>query len=220
MADAGRHCIAVSLQGHGGSDGRIRGSSMADYVADVRHVAAELDLPPVLVGHSMGGYTVQHYLARGHRASGAALVSPVPGGGAWGATFKAIRKHPGKFIKTNLTLDVGPIVETREAAHDFLVSPDLPDSFMDPYMGRLERASYRAYLDMLFNRPDLSGVTVPAIVIGGTDDGFFTEREWRRTADALNCELVLLSGVGHQPMWEGEGTGLVAALDAFLRSLA
>lgn len=219
LADLGYHCVALSLRGHGGSEGRIRGTSIDDYVADVSGMIGRFDTPPILIGHSMGGFVAQHYLARGNPCRAVALISPVPVTGAWGATVKAIRRHPGKFLKTNLTLDVGPIVETRETAHDFLVSPTLPPSFIDPFLDRLERASYRAYLDLLFKLPDLSPVEVPSIVIGGADDGFFTEKEWRRTAEALGGDLMILPGVGHQPMWEGDGTELVSALDRFARPL-
>ena len=86
-------------------------------------------------------------------------------------------------------------------------------------MERLERASYRTYLDLLLNRPNLSGVDIPAVVIGGSDDGFFTEREWRDTAEGLGADLVMLEGVGHQPMWEGEGKLLVDEVDRFVRGL-
>ena len=82
----GHHCVAVSLTGHGGSEGRIRGQSVDDHVADVVEVASRFDRPPVLIGHSMGGFVVQHYLAGDHPAAGAVLVAPVPRPGAWGAT--------------------------------------------------------------------------------------------------------------------------------------
>ena len=220
LALRGYHALAMSLRGHGGSEGRIRGASIADYVDDVARVVSTLEKTPVLVGHSMGGFTTQHYLAAGHPAAGAVLVSPVPRTGAWGATFKVVRRHPWRFLKTNLTLDVGAVVETEEAAYNLLVSNDLPPSFIRPFMERLERASYRTYLDLLLRRPDLTTVDVPALVIGGTHDGFFTEREWADTASSLGAELVMLDGVGHQPMWEGEGKRLIDEIDHFVSSLA
>lgn len=219
LADLGHHCVALSLTGHGGSDGKIRGTSVSHYVRDVALVADGLEAPPVLVGHSMGGFTTQHYLAAGHPARAAILVSPVPRKGAWGATFKVVRRHPWRFLKSNLTLDVGAVVETEEAAHHLLLSGSLPREAIHPYMERLERASYRTYMDLLMRRPDLSSVDVPALVIGGTDDGFFTEAEWMDTASALGAELVMLPGVGHQPMWEGRGQRLVEEIDGFVRGL-
>jgi pimeloyl-ACP methyl ester carboxylesterase len=219
LAERGHHCVALSLRGHGESDGRIRGSSIGDYVADVQTVVETLGGSPVIVGHSMGGFVTQHYLARGYSASAAILVSPVPRKGAWGATFRVARRHPWRFLKTNATLDVGAVVETPQAARDFLVSSHLPDDFIMQYMPRLERASYRVYVDLLLNRPDLRSVDIPAIVLGGTDDGFFTELEWSDTARELGAHLEMLQGIGHQPMWEGEGVALTESISRFVETL-
>jgi pimeloyl-ACP methyl ester carboxylesterase len=219
LAAREHHCLAVSLRGHGESEGKIRGSSIADYVADVRSVVDTLSEPPVIIGHSMGGFATQHYLAAGNPAKAVVLVSPVPRRGAWGATWKLASKHPLVFGKINLILDVGPAVETRDRAHEFLVASSFPVDEMDRYMERLEQASYRVCMSMLPGRPDLSNVELPALVIGGSEDGFFTEGEWRDTADALGADLSMLDGVGHQPMWEGEGRVLVEEIDGFLTGL-
>jgi pimeloyl-ACP methyl ester carboxylesterase len=55
---------ALSLRGHGGSEGweRLRWTSLAEYVSDVEQVVGHIGRPPVLVGHSMGGVIVQKYL--------------------------------------------------------------------------------------------------------------------------------------------------------------
>lgn len=216
----GHHTIAISLRGHGGSQGRIRGASIADYVEDVHSVASTLEVPPVVIGQSMGGYTTQHYLARGHRASAVVLVSPVPRRGAWGATWRVARRHPLVFAKANLTLDIGPIVETEALAREFLVAPGTPREVVAAHMDRIERASYRTYWDMLFRRPELSGVDIPALVVGGDNDAFFTVEEWEDTAQALGAELVVIDGMGHQPMWEGEGRCLVEEIDRFVTGLS
>ncbi len=219
LADEGFHCVAVSLRGHGESEGQIRGTSIRDYVEDVSSVVAGLGSPPVVVGHSMGGFTTQHYLASGEPARAAVLVSPVPSSLAWRATLKAARRHPGKFAKVNLTLDVGALVESREAANTFLAGPNTPDDFVEICMDRLERASYRTFIDLLTRPPDLSRVDIPSLVVGGSEDAFFSVAEWKKTADALGGDLVVLDGVGHQPMWEDEGKQLTAVLEAFIRNV-
>ena len=219
LAERGYHCVALSLRGHGASEGRIRGSSIRDYVDDVRSVVDAMEAPPVLVGHSMGGFVTQHYLAAGNPARAAILVSTVPRQGAWGATLKAATRHPWRFLKTNLTLDVGAVVETPEAARDLLVGERVPDELFDACFSRLERASYRVYLDLLFNRPALGEVNIPALLIGGTDDSFFTQNEWEATARHLHAPLVVLDGASHQPMWEEDGRDLVETIDDFVASL-
>ena len=98
FADRGFHAVALSLRGHGGSssDKPLRRCSIADFVDDVDTVAAGLEEPPVVVGHSMGGFIAQHYLekqlspagsaaridttARHRRATSSALHAQTPGG--------------------------------------------------------------------------------------------------------------------------------------------
>jgi pimeloyl-ACP methyl ester carboxylesterase len=219
LAELGHHCVAVSLRGHGESSGKIRGATISDYVADVRSVVDTLDRPAVIVGHSMGGFTAQHYLAAGNPAKAVVLVSTVPRRGAWGATWRAASRHPLVFAKINLTADVGHLVETNKRALEFLVASGFSPEKMGVYVSRQERASYPVYLNMLLNRPDLAGVELPALVVGGSEDAFFTEAEWSDTAAALGAELVILDGIGHQPMWEGEGKRLIETIDQFVRSL-
>lgn len=215
LAGRGYHCLAFSFGGHGASPGRRR-RSIGAYVNDLAEVTATLDRPPVLVGHSMGGYVVQHYLARGHRPRAVVLVSPVPRRGAWGATAKVARRHPFLFARINLTLDVGPLVATPERAREYLVAPGAPQEDLTPHLSGLEGASYRAYLDMLFTRPSLERLPLPALVVGGSEDRFFDRREWQDTADVIGADLEILDGVGHQPMWEGRGEKLIDSLLRFL----
>jgi pimeloyl-ACP methyl ester carboxylesterase len=219
VGDLGYDAYAVSLRGHGGSDGRIRGGSISDYVADVASVAGGLDQVPVVIGHSMGGFTTQHYLAAGHPARAAVLVSTVPRKGAWRATLKAARSHPAVFARVNASLNVGPLVATPALAHDFLFAASFPRAEVERYTARLEDASYRAFLDLLFNRPDLSGVSTPTLVVGGDQDGFFAIGEWEETAAALGSRLVVLGGAGHEPMLEPVWPRLVETIDEFVVNL-
>ena len=218
LADRGHRVVALSLTGHGRSDGRIRGRSISDNVDDLVSVVESLDVPPVVVGHSMGGFTVQHYLSSGQPARGAVLVAPVPRRGAWGATLKAARRHPGAFLKTNLTLDVGAMVETEERAYDLLFGPAVPPQRAAYYSERWERASYRTYLDLLFNRPR-PRPEVPMLIVGGTEDALFGVAEWERTAADWNAELVIIEGAGHQVMLEPAGAELVDLIDRFVGAL-
>lgn len=219
MANRGYDCFAVSLTGHGGSDGKIRGRSIVDNVEDVYSLMARFDDPPVVIGHSMGGYTTQHYLARRHPALAAVLVSPVPARGAWKATWKAARAHPGKFIKANLSLDIGAVVENPDHAYEYLFSPDFPRGEADRYVGRWERASYKTYLNLLFSRPKIENIDVPVLIIGGDRDGLFDVAEWEETAKDLGAELRIIEGAGHQLMLEPAWSTLADEIDTFVGGL-
>jgi pimeloyl-ACP methyl ester carboxylesterase len=54
---------AVNLRGHGNSEGRekLRWIRIADYVNDLADAVQKLPSPPVLIGHSLGGFVIQKY---------------------------------------------------------------------------------------------------------------------------------------------------------------
>jgi non-heme chloroperoxidase len=91
FADAGYAAHALSLSGHGRSAGRehLDSLSIDDYVNDVVEVMAGLPVPPVLVGHSMGGFVVQKVLERQGFAAG-----PLQGEASHGHGAAAGSEHP------------------------------------------------------------------------------------------------------------------------------
>ena len=72
FAEIGWEVHALSLRGHGNSEGKskLRWWSIAHYVDDIDFVVKTLDRPPILVGHSMGGFVIQKYLEK-HSVAGA-----------------------------------------------------------------------------------------------------------------------------------------------------
>jgi pimeloyl-ACP methyl ester carboxylesterase len=125
FADRGYAAYAVSLRGHGASAGRegIRWHSAAqDYVADVAQVIQTLPQPPILVGHSMGGYVVQKYLETQQAAAGVLLAS-VPVSGLCGFAVRFGWRHPWTFLKSQLWLNPWLLIETAELAQEAFFHP-------------------------------------------------------------------------------------------------
>ena len=100
FAQHGYAAYALSLRGHGVSEGRekLRWTSLAKYVVDVSQAAAEIKATPVLVGHSMGGMVVQKYL-ESHQAPAAVLLASAPPTGLGAATLRVARRHPYVVLK-------------------------------------------------------------------------------------------------------------------------
>ena len=71
---------ALSLRGHGSSEGRkrLRWTPLAEYVSDVAQVVDQMERSPVLVGHSMGGMIVQKYLELNGVPAAVLLASAPP----------------------------------------------------------------------------------------------------------------------------------------------
>jgi pimeloyl-ACP methyl ester carboxylesterase len=104
FADQGYVCHALSLRGHGGSDGKknLRWTSIAEYVDDIYEIAGKFSNPPVLIGHSVGALVIRKYLEQ-YSASGAVFLTPVPTGGMINSVFRIFLKYPLLFIKVLLT---------------------------------------------------------------------------------------------------------------------
>ena len=215
---AGFAVQALSLRGHGGSDGRagLRGHAIADYVADLAGVAGGLRPAPVLIGHSMGGLVVQKYLERA-TAAAAVLLASVPTNGATATALRVLRRHPVQFAKINLRLSLYPVVETPELAREHLFSPTTPPEIVTAAHARLQDESYRAFLDMMTRLPRPKRVHVPVRVLGAAEDGIFTPDEVQRTARAYGVTPTIYQGMGHNLMleagWEQVAGDILAWLD-------
>ena len=105
FAQHGYTAHALSLRGHGGSEGRerLRWTPLASYVADVAQAVEQLERPPILVGHSMGGLVVQKYLESHEVPAAVLLGSPSPQG-LLRASLRIARQNPPDFIGVILML--------------------------------------------------------------------------------------------------------------------
>ncbi|MBK8900139.1 MAG: alpha/beta fold hydrolase [Anaerolineaceae bacterium] len=190
FAESGYATYAPSLRGHGKSPGKekVRWSSANDYLADVAETAAKLPRPPVIIGHSMGGYLVQKFLETVSLPA-AILLASVPPRGVIGTTLRIIRRFPGQFAKVNLKLSLYPLVETAALTRYQFFSSNMPHVQVQRYFELLDDESYRTFLDMLLlNLPKPSRVRTPMLVLGGRHDTIFTVKEVEATAQAYHTE--------------------------------
>jgi pimeloyl-ACP methyl ester carboxylesterase len=185
FAKRGYNTHALSLRGHGTSEGGWRFATGADYVADVASIAATLPKPPVLIGHSMGGYLVQKYLET-HDAPAAVLLASVPPSGAGASLLRASLHDPVSSLMANLTFDLYATMNTpAKAQHHLFSSREIAER----YFPRLGHESVRTLLDMVaLNLPQPAKVRTPMLVLGGEKDTVFTQDEVRATAKAYNTE--------------------------------
>jgi len=202
FAQHGFAAHALSLRGHGGSEGHhnLRWTRIADYVEDVARAALQLPAPPVLIGHSMGGFVVQKYL-QDHASPAAVLLASVPPAGDLAITLRAARQHPMVFAKANLTLSLLPLMSTPRLAREFLFSKDLAYEQVLAYWEQLQDESYLAWLDMLlFNLPRPEKVKTPLLVLGGARDINLKPGEIEATARAYNAQIEIIADVAHDMM--------------------
>ncbi len=202
---------ALSLRGHGASDGRagLRRARISDYVDDVKKVVAELGAEPILVGHSMGGGIVQKYLET-NSAVAAVLMASLPPAGVSRSLIRTHVRHPLAALRMHLTLSLLPLVGSPELVREWFFSEQLPQEKLLRFSELVQDESYMAFLDMLaLDLPKPRRVTAPMLVLGAGNDTIFLPDQIRSTAAAYGVEPVIFSGMAHDMMLE-EGWEAVA----------
>lgn len=220
FAAHGYDCTALSLRGHAGSEGyeKLRWTSIADYVSDVEQVTGQFDTPPVIIGHSMGGFITQKYLESHHEHPAAVLLTPIPPTGLWPTTFLVLRERPLVLLKSIASLGLYPVVETPEVAHWSLFSDDFPAELLEKYHPRLQNESFRSYLDELgLNLVRTKRIKTPLLVIGTENDAVIKPGMVRHTAKIYATEAKIFPDMAHDVMlelrWEGVAGTILEWLD-------
>lgn len=204
FAHRGFRSVALSYRGHGNSglDKPLRKCTIADYLDDVRRVIAAMDVMPVLIGHSTGGFIIQKYFEDGD-APAAVLMASAPPQGILRGAIRVWRNHAWFAMRNNVVGNNHAIFNTPRMAREHLFSPQTPEQIVADCAGRVERDSTRAvFLDMAFRRPKPSVATAPVLVLGGVDDGTIANFEVHATAKAFGTTAELFPAMGHNMMLE------------------
>ena len=210
---------AVDLRGHGRSAGRerLRWTRIADFVDDVAETCRTLSNPPILIGHSMGGFIIQKYLEH-HDAPGAVLLSSPSPSGLWRTVVRIALRTPLAFLKVNLTLSLLPAIATPGMARASFFSTDLPASELRSYWAQMEDESYRALLDMVvLDLPRPAKVHTPMLVLGAARDNMLAPHEIAATARAYHARCEIIPGVAHDSMLELRWQDVAERILAWLR---
>ena len=203
FADLGFSAHAVSLRGHGKSDGRekLKWTSIADYVDDVHNAASSLDQPPVLLGHSLGALVALKYLEN-YSAPAAVLIAPSPSEGMLWSGLRLQFQNPWIFAKIAARQDYAVMFSTPELAKKFLFSAEMPLDEVATHSTRFGSESYRAALELIFNLPVPSRVKAPLLVIGAENDALIARSKIEKTAQAFEADLKIFPNMAHDIMLE------------------
>lgn len=202
FASRGHPAYAVSLRGHESWAPKTipRGLRIRDYADDVAAAVRETGTLPVVVGHSMGGFVVQHYLRR-HEARAAVLLASVPPSGALGISLRFAARHPAAFARVIATARLWPVVASAERARRNMTSGRLSPQEWAPHQASLHDEAFAAYLDMLgLALPRGARPRAPVLVLGAGGDQMVTVAEVRKTAQAYGAECDILPDIGHDVM--------------------
>ena len=225
FAEAGYAAHALSLSGHGSSRGRekLDTLSIADYVDDVREVVEQLSAPPVLIGHSMGGFVVQKYLEQ-HAAPAAVLMCTVPPQGMMGVAFNALFARPALLSNLNDMMAGGQA--SYESLREALFAQEVTQDDLKRFYHLAQPESHRAIWDMtLFNLPSASRIvenlaSIAArprlLVIGAEHDHLMPASTAQMTARTYGVEAEIFPGMGHGLMLERDWRIVAARILAWM----
>ncbi len=204
FAQHGYVAHALNLRGHGNSEGRekLRWTRIADFVEDVANAVRQLPSPPILIGHSMGGFIIQKFL-EDHDAPAAVLLSSASPHGLLPTAIRTARRQPWAFAKVNLTMSLLPFIATPQLVGEAFFSNDLPEEQLVEYWKQTQDDSYMAFLDMVaLDLPKPEKVKTPLLILGAARDNMIGSREIEATAHAYNTQAEIIPGVAHNSMLE------------------
>ncbi len=196
---------ALSFRGHGRSAGgaQLQQAGMDEFVCDLERVVAGLEHPPVLIGHSMGGFVVQKYLER-HTVPAVVLMASVPPYGLMQSSMRLMWTDPLLLTQLTALQGVGPGATDLSSVRRAVFSSRLPEVELLEYTRYLQPESQRALWDMTVGalpRP-WRMQTPPMLVVGAQEDALFSVAEVAQTARAYGADLHLQPGMGHAVMLE------------------
>lgn len=194
------HVYALDQRGHGDSSRPECCYSQSDFASDV---TAFLDAQgiqrAVLVGHSMGSFIAQQVaLEHPERVEALVLIGSAP----------TVHGNP---VAADLMSYVDTLSDPIDPAfvRDFQASTfyrPIPPSFLDTAVSeslKVPARVWRAALSGLIaedHSARLGEISVPTLVVGGDQDGFFSVPEQQALADALpQGSFALYTGTGHAP---------------------
>ncbi len=200
FAEAGYSSHAVSLRGHGDSQGRFNQATLEDYVSDVRSAMDNLGGRCILVGHSMGGLVAQHCLTGTQTVEAAVLMSSVPPSGLASSALYLSMFSPDVCLQLSLLQSFGPSAVKSEVIRRALFSNATPVETVAHLLPRFQQESQSICVELLNPvRPPLPlpQGSLPILVIGGDRDVLVPSFALYETASYFDAELEVLPGAPH-----------------------
>jgi pimeloyl-ACP methyl ester carboxylesterase len=222
FAAKGFDTCAMSLRNHGGSaaKGSLRFRRIREYVQDLSSMVDSLPGPVHVIGHSMGGFILQHYLASpAPRFGKAILLCSAPSNGAWKLIRNLLIDFPLLFLKSNLLLSWKPIFADTRNSRKVMFSEDFPEDELETLLPKLQDESYLAFLDMLFmDLPDPKKVHRSMLIVGAEKDYLVPISDTRKMAERYGVDPYIIPGAPHnfflETGWEPVAEMILSYLQA------
>lgn len=216
FAEAGVDAVAFDQRGFGESGGhRAYVESFADYLGDIEALLDErrsLDVPVVLMGHSLGGLICVDYLVSNRPQpdyailSAPALSAEMP---KWQRVLAPLLGTVAPRLRVPADFDGSILTRDDEVGHAYETDPlRVPSS-----TARLGREALRA---MKRVGATLDRLRLPTYVIHGSADALVPPAASEQLADLPNVTRRVWEGLRHECMNEPERDAVLGEMIAWL----
>jgi pimeloyl-ACP methyl ester carboxylesterase len=206
FAEKGWRSVAFSLPGHGQSAVQKPTTQITldYYLAFLRDEMTRFDIPPVLIGHSMGGALAQWYLRYiNDDLPAVVLVGSWVHDSAQREGFsKFLNLDPMGLLMISRTGDATPLIRTPEYAARLLISKHCLYTPQELHA----KLSPESNLIMLQHNPPFweppQKVHAPILCVAGEQDAVLSVASVKRTAAHYIADFILVPDAAHNLMMD------------------
>jgi pimeloyl-ACP methyl ester carboxylesterase len=204
FAKLGYDAYALSLRGHGESEGResVRKFTLGDFADDIKWALNEIGGPTVIVGHSLGGGAAQHFVQRGGKAAGIVLLCSVPPHGLIRASAAMMATNPKLSAEMMKVLDRGLSAANIDIIEDGLFVEPPPRELrrtMTALISDIAETACRQFIGWIPFAP-MPWSMPKLLVVGGDKDEFVPATDVRLTAIYYGARAVIVPNGAHAIM--------------------
>jgi len=205
FAGKGWTTMALDLPGRRGraDHAELQNFGISDYLESVLEAVDALPAPPVVIGHSMGGYLAWKVAER-RRLAGLVLMAPVPPTGLAAPALQLAISKPDLFAELTEGHTFGNSAKGIDTLHSLMFSDAAPRSLAVRFAPKFQSESKRAIADQYgMSIPNLLAISgTPVHVVGAGKDPLIPAAHVHYTAALVGRMATIHHDMGHGMMLE------------------
>lgn len=188
-----------------------------DYKEDLLEYVSSLEGPVCLIGHSMGGFTIQHAMTSlPSNVKAAVLLCSAPRHGLIRLVMKLILHYPIGFLISLLRMSWLPIMQHPDKLKRVIFRDDFSEVQMQKVLPKMQEESFLAFLQMVFLKlPSFRKLPIPTFIIGAEKDYLVGETDTKRMARFYGITPYIIPDASHCFMLESGWEDVAGIINVF-----